>query len=51
MVSSGLILVSWGMWHIQRRGDVHTGCWWGNLMEINHLDDLDTGGKIILKWI
>jgi len=35
----------------ERRGDVHTGFWWENLREINHLEDLDTDGKITLKWI
>jgi hypothetical protein len=39
--------------HVARmgRGEVHTGLWWGNLTEINHLEDLGVDGKIILKWI
>jgi len=31
--------------------DVHTGFWWENLMERNHLEDLGIGSRIILKWI
>jgi hypothetical protein len=30
---------------------VHTGFWWGNLRERDHLEDLDIDGRIILKWI
>jgi hypothetical protein len=32
-------------------GEVHTGFWWGNLMERNHLEDLGVDGRIILKHI
>jgi hypothetical protein len=32
-------------------GEVYTGFWWGNLKEIDHMDDSDVDGKIILKWI
>jgi hypothetical protein len=31
--------------------EVHTGLWWGDLMERDHLGDLGVGGNIILKWI
>jgi len=27
------------------------GFWRGNLKEIVHLEDLDIGGKVIVKWI
>jgi hypothetical protein len=32
-------------------GEVHTGFWWGNLRERDHLEDPGTDGRIILKWI
>jgi hypothetical protein len=33
------------------RGEVHTGFWWGNLKERDHLKDPGVDGRIILKWI
>jgi hypothetical protein len=30
---------------------VHTGFWWGELREGDHLGDRDVDGRIILKWI
>jgi hypothetical protein len=30
---------------------VHTGFWWGNLRERDHLKDPGLDGRIILKWI
>ena len=33
------------------RGNVYTVFWWGNLREIDHLEDSGVGGRIILRWI
>jgi hypothetical protein len=33
------------------RGEVHTGFWWGDLREGDHLEDPRVDGRIILKWI
>jgi hypothetical protein len=33
------------------RGEVHTGFWWGNLRERDHLEDLGVDGMIISRWI
>jgi len=30
-----------------RGGEVHTGFWWGELKEKEHLDDIVVDGKII----
>jgi len=32
-------------------GEVHTGFWWGNLRERDHLENPGVDGRIILKWI
>jgi hypothetical protein len=39
--------------HVARmgRGETYTGFWWGNLREIDHLDDPGVNGRIILRWI
>jgi hypothetical protein len=39
------------MWYIWRAGEVHTGFWWGDLTEGNHLENLGIDGRIIVKWI
>jgi hypothetical protein len=38
------------MWHVWGRGEVHTGLYWGNLREGDHLEDPGVDGRIILKW-
>jgi hypothetical protein len=32
-------------------GEVHTGFWWGNLREGDHLKDPGVDGRIILNWV
>jgi len=40
------------MWHVWGTGEVHTGYGWGGQpMERDHLEDLSTDGRIILKLI
>jgi hypothetical protein len=31
--------------------EVHTGFWWGDLSEGDHLGDPGIDGRLILKWI
>jgi hypothetical protein len=31
--------------------EVHTGFWWGDLREGDHLRDPGVDGRIILKWV
>jgi hypothetical protein len=31
-------------------GNVHTGFWWGNLMDRDRLQDKGIDGRIIIKW-
>jgi len=37
-----------GKWHVWGRGKVHSGCWWGDLVERDHFEDLNVDGRIIL---
>jgi len=38
------------MWHVSGRREKHTGFWWGNLRERDHLESLGIDGRIF-KWI
>jgi len=38
------------MWYPSETGEVHTGFWWGNLKEKDHLEDISVDLRIILKW-
>jgi len=40
-----------GYFHVSARGKIHTGFWWENLTERDHLKELGADGKIILKCI
>jgi len=37
--------------HILGRTEMHAGFWWGNMKERDHIEDLGTDKKIILKWL
>jgi hypothetical protein len=39
------------MWRIRKIVETHTGFWWVDLMEREHLEDLDLDVRIILKWV
>jgi hypothetical protein len=39
------------MWHVWGRGKLHTGFWWKNLMERDHLEDEGVDGRVILRRI
>jgi hypothetical protein len=35
----------------ERRREMYTGFWWGNLRERDHFEDPDVDWRIILRWI
>jgi hypothetical protein len=37
------------MWHVWGTGEMHTGFWWGDVREIDHLEELGADRRIILK--
>ena len=39
------------MQHVMGRGEVHTGFWWRNMRESDHLEDPVVDGRIILSSI
>jgi hypothetical protein len=39
------------MWHVWGTGELHTGFWWGDQWEGDHLEDLRVDGRIIINWI
>jgi hypothetical protein len=39
------------MKHVWVKGEVHTGFWWGDPREGDHLEDPGVDGRIIIKWI
>ena len=40
----------WGRYVARMGGDVYAGFCWGNLREIDHLEDRSADGRIILRW-
>jgi len=39
------------MWPIWQAAETHTGFWWGDRRERDHMEDLGVVGKIIFKLI
>jgi hypothetical protein len=38
------------MWYVWETG-MHRGFWWGDLREIDHLENAGVDGRIAVKWI
>jgi len=43
--------IGWACGTYRKRGEVHTGFWWGNLRERGHLENPGVDVRIILSWI
>jgi hypothetical protein len=41
----------WKMWYVTGTGVMHTGFWWGDLRERDHLEDISVDGRIPLIWV
>jgi len=39
------------MWHVWEAGEMHTGFWWRDQRERDHMEELCVVGMIILKLI
>jgi len=39
------------MWNVWGRGEAHTGSWWENVRERDHLEDPGVEGRVILRWL
>ena len=39
-----------GVWNTVERGEMYTGCWWGNPPERAHLEDPCVHGRLLVKW-
>jgi hypothetical protein len=39
------------LWYVGETGEVHTGLWWGDVRERDHLENLGVDGRIILIWL
>jgi hypothetical protein len=35
----------------EKKTEMHTGFWWGNQRDVDHLEYRGLHGRIILKWI
>jgi hypothetical protein len=49
--NSCVMFIKTASYSIWGRAEVHTGFWWGDLREGDHLEDPGVDGRIILKWI
>jgi hypothetical protein len=36
---------------MDERGEMCIGFWWGNLKQVDILENLGVGGRVILKWV